>query len=378
MEGLKLKKLMLFLMIASIVLFASISVCSCSYDEKDNRELVARNIIAEKIDNDAYLNSLDSYEENITDTNYSIVAVKTFDSSIFDEIDNVALKSEDTEIKATYSVDYALEENIVKLNCVFKVNEEIVEVDTIIGSTFYNENGEIDAVFVLDGEEFLLSELLSNINVCGWFTKALKFVAKAVCVTAAVAAVVALAPVAVTAMTTAGVAVVVGTTTVGAVVGVSAGAAALVACAAGAVYLAADTAEKYNCSVKSLGLNVSLVEYTDAIKMQIQKQPDNIYVAVPVGKKIFISPFTITETGAIQLLRAGTSYATTGIYTFDSHKAWQLAFDADGALPRGYNHNIAFSFKDAADYHIIVNGVYFKHFHPHYHSNSHSYFGLPL
>ena len=113
---------------------------------------------------------------------------QTIKLSDLEELDEVALSTLDNEeitLKYNYSYDY--ETDLVTLTVVqveTTGDGELIEtiVDTIEGTAFVNEAGEIDAVFDLDGETILLSELqeTGKLNNCGWFKRLFKKVSKAI------------------------------------------------------------------------------------------------------------------------------------------------------------------------------------------------------
>jgi hypothetical protein len=70
-------------------------------------------------------------------------------------------------------------------------DESIIETETFVGAAFYDDNGQLDAVFNIDGEALLMSEMADAgmIDACGWFSKLIKKVVKVVAVVVAVVAV---------------------------------------------------------------------------------------------------------------------------------------------------------------------------------------------
>ncbi len=106
--------------------------------------------------------------------NKSIVNMSNIDISEPDlkEIDNSVIK---------YKIEYYLETNTIKLEVILEQFGESY-VDEIYGSAFYNENEQLDAMFLIDGEIVLLSELeeLAFIENVGWFSRLTKVVASAV------------------------------------------------------------------------------------------------------------------------------------------------------------------------------------------------------
>lgn len=124
---------------------------------------------------------------------------QTIKLSDLEELDEVALSTlDDEELTLKYNYSYDYETDLVTLTVVqveTTGDGELIEtiVDTIEGAAFVNEAGEIDAVFDLDGETILLSELqeTGKLNNCGWFKRLWKKIVVAVVVVVAVAAVAA-------------------------------------------------------------------------------------------------------------------------------------------------------------------------------------------
>lgn len=131
------------------------------------------------------------YDESTKHISFS--GIQSIDSSILDEIDLVSITTDSSkELDLKYSFEYYEEENIFILNVTI-VNVDGGEIlDSVVGVPFLDENKEVDIAFAVEDEVILLSELEENplLQNCGWFTKALKKVAKkaAVIVAAAVVA----------------------------------------------------------------------------------------------------------------------------------------------------------------------------------------------
>lgn len=113
---------------------------------------------------------------------------QTIKLSDLEELDEVALSTlDDEELTLKYNYSYDYETDLVTLTVVqveTTDDGELIEtiVDTIEGTAFVNDAGEIDAVLDLDGETILLSELqeTGKLNNCGWFKNLFKKVSKAV------------------------------------------------------------------------------------------------------------------------------------------------------------------------------------------------------
>lgn len=119
-----------------------------------------------------------NYQEN---NDIEIVASKTFDMSLFDELDLVSLDKTEETVNVQYDIVYDSSEEAVLLTVSFVDNGEVM-IETIPGLVTYNDAGESDVLFVIEGETIWLSELedLSVIDSNGWFSKLIKKVSKKV------------------------------------------------------------------------------------------------------------------------------------------------------------------------------------------------------
>lgn len=239
-----MKKLISYILYMVMFIIGFISLSSC---QRSNLSEEVRTIKLENFDYDKYLSTLDKYSISKRQESVDIEATKTFDKSILCGVNNVSYgEVNDFELKAEYSIRYQIEKNLIYLDCSLTSDNGCVSVETLIGTTFYAEEDEIDAIFLTENGFFYLSDLMniSEVELCGWFSKLVKAVAITACVSAVTVAAVAALPVVLTAFTTTGAVVAVGSTTVGAVIGVSAGSAALLALGSLAVAVGADIIDK--------------------------------------------------------------------------------------------------------------------------------------
>ena len=145
-----------------------------------------------------YMSLLEEFDEKelvIEGNNVKLEAIQYLEEDFFDIIDNVSMEKKFDTGSITYDIDYKGDENVFVLKTIavdVYGNETITETE---GAAFINENNEIDAIFVDEEENVLLSELTGgNVENCGFFSrlkKALKKVAVAVAVVAVAAVVVA-------------------------------------------------------------------------------------------------------------------------------------------------------------------------------------------
>ena len=127
-------------------------------------------------------------EDNVT----TFRGTQALDSEIFEEIDTIS-ENEIEDISncvVSYVFTYDSDNNVVTISAEMENEYGEIEIDTITGVGFINEQGEIDAVMNVEGEGILLSEMreAGMIQNCGWFSKLVKKVAKVVAVTAVVVA----------------------------------------------------------------------------------------------------------------------------------------------------------------------------------------------
>lgn len=287
---------------------------------------------------------------------------QTIKLSDLEELDEVALSTlDDEELTLKYNYSYDYETDLVTLTVVqveTTGDGELIEtiVDTIEGTAFVNEAGEIDAVLDLDGETILLSELqeTGKLNNCGWFKRLWKKIVVAVAVVAAVVAVaavvVATCGAGISACVAAGVGVVAGATS-----STLASTCLTIAMVAAGVSLAATTM----ATIDFEGVNYKLQEYSKVAKQLIKG-----FYYLAIGDKegrMLVSPIRIpTKALAAKAMKVGLS-----IYTPAYLDAEEIATIAGGGMKAIW---------DPAH----QNG-YFAHYHiagrpkP----SSHAFYGVP-
>lgn len=154
-----------------------------------------------EIDHENVLSQFEDSSMTKEDSTTIFVGYQTLNLDEIGELDEVSETNVDnqTQARVKYTYTYNEETNLVTLKAQMEKDNEVV-VDEIVGFAFVNENGEIDAVLDMDGEEMLLSELQSAgmIENCGWFKNLAKKIKKSVVakVVVAVVAVVAVSAVA--------------------------------------------------------------------------------------------------------------------------------------------------------------------------------------
>ena len=143
-----------------------------------------------------YQSLLDEFENSELETNGTLTTFVGYKSLDLAELDGFDLVSEtdieDTKVSVKYNFSYDNQTNLVTLSAELKDELGEIQVDTIKGAAFINEDGEIDAVMNVDGEGILLSEMKNAgmIDNCGWFSRLIKNIVKIAVVAVTVTAVV--------------------------------------------------------------------------------------------------------------------------------------------------------------------------------------------
>ena len=154
-----------------------LSLNACSVVNQKEGKLVTREVKSAEENRQAefdYYNIDDSIKNKV-----SAVAIKSFDSSIFEEIDEVNIDNNKVEVR--YEVELDALENVVVLKAYLnKTNEEIL--DTLKGAVILNDEEKYDVVFNTEDGDIYLSELeKTNIyEECGWFSRLVKTIVKAI------------------------------------------------------------------------------------------------------------------------------------------------------------------------------------------------------
>lgn len=137
---------------------------------------------AQTMDYQSVLDEFDHPVTEIGETTYSFTGSKTIDPSVFEKLDLVSEQQAKEIAKACnvqYSFSYDVATNIVTIAAEMHNEYGELELETMYGLAFTNEQGEIDAVFSLDGEDnILLSEMIDAgmIENTGWFSNLFKAV----------------------------------------------------------------------------------------------------------------------------------------------------------------------------------------------------------
>lgn len=147
------------------------------------------------LDAQSILNEFDEATLTKNGTTTYFEGYKSLDKNLFSQIDYISdTDIEDLNITAVkYCFSYDEETNLVTIQASMRNEENRLEIEQISGVAFINEDGEIDAVMNVDGENILLSEMRDAglIENCGWFKRLIKSIVKVVAVTVVAVAVAA-------------------------------------------------------------------------------------------------------------------------------------------------------------------------------------------
>ena len=324
-----------------------------TFSNKD--EKVVRTVVAD-IDYQALLDtSFDSYNLETKEQSVSLNAQKSF-SVTKEQIDNLGLDNsiEGNNVNVKYDINYDFDSNLIYLTVTFTDFNEIIESETLQGAVFYDENNKIDAVFNVDGEPVLMSEMadMNLVNKCGFFGKLFNVVKKVAKVVAVAATVVAVA------------AVVVSTAGVGAVavagVGASVGAGVIAGSTALGVAVSAATIAAVAAGVFVLADAITVTADVLAdVTRDLERKNEAMYCpAFLVGKSLRIIPVPVKRSQAVEPIKAGQNF-----WTITSMWARDLAVAASGG---------------ASEMECHAGVGYYRHYHLLGHVGGHSFFGTPI
>lgn len=144
----------------------------------------------------------DYYEQEVTDNFSKATAFKNIKGAEISGIENASFNNNE-ELRTAYDVEYDYESEMVYLTIsIFDSNEDLVSVQCMEAYPIVSEEGEIDALFEIDGKNIYMSEILSGSNEnCFFFSLAMSLLAAKIVAATIVAAKVV---VAVTAVVTVG------------------------------------------------------------------------------------------------------------------------------------------------------------------------------
>ena len=190
----KLLKIISTISLVFVMMLSPIIVQSLT-SKQDGENLVVQtrtiNATGQSLDLESAFNGYEDPKLETDGVLTTFEGVKSFTLSDFADLDLVADSNvEEESIRVRYHYSFDNDTGIVTLSALNDDDNEDV-IDELVGVAFWNENGEIDAMFDIDGETILLSEMqdMGLIENCGLFSKILK-AAVAVVAVAAVAAVV--------------------------------------------------------------------------------------------------------------------------------------------------------------------------------------------
>lgn len=168
-------------LILSCVLLFAVVVINNNTNTTVNADAKVRTVELSNdyFDDQSIFDDFDEHELQTDESGFELVAKKSFDMSLFSEMDLVGLDETEDSVTVRYEVQYIESEDGVLLTVTIEGNEEIPVVETIPGLLTYNVAGEPDVMFVVDGEYLWLSELndaglVDNVGLFSWLKKAIK------------------------------------------------------------------------------------------------------------------------------------------------------------------------------------------------------------
>lgn len=264
------KKLHIITLSLILAVICSAFYCLTYYQKPIPTQIATRNIEVSRnaIDYEAYFEQFDSVNFVPDGKLSTLNLVQTVDEDFLSEINN---NSSTTHYKGEvcYDIDYDHDNGKVHLNATLYLDDEgNCLFEKVEGVACWNENiKDIDIVFEAEDEIVFLSDLNEDINNCGWFKKALKFVKKnavAIVATVAVVAVVATVVVAAPALVAAATATIsVGGGAAGLTGGISAGLVAAGSAIASSTLVTATVAAAVVTAGVAIGADIvdNIIEY---------------------------------------------------------------------------------------------------------------------
>ncbi|MBO7527815.1 MAG: hypothetical protein J6T74_08020 [Clostridia bacterium] len=362
-----MKKKKLFSLITTLTLALVLFLTPCLIKINETSQTVRTTSIEITRQEVDYQSVLDEFENAALETEGSLTTFVGYKSINITELNGLDLVSEtdvdkNTEVSVKYNFSYDSETNIVTLSAELIDELGEIQIDTITGIAFINEYGEIDAVMNIDGEGILLSEMKDAglIANCGWFSKLIKKVVKAVAVVAAVVAavavtaavVIATAGAAAPAVVAAGVGITAGTSLATTAI---ASTCLTVAMVAAGISLASTLVAELNFE----GVNYKLEEYSKVAKELLK---GFYYLAIGDSEgRMLISPIRLPSVALASLaMKTGLS-----VYSPDSLEAYAAAqLAGDGLAP-------------------VLDPAHKDGYFAHYHAfgrprpSSHAFYGVP-
>lgn len=134
----------------------------------------------------------DYYEETVTDTYSRITAFKNIKGDEVSGIENVNIQQEET-LRTAYDVEYNYDAEMIYLTIsLFDEDDNFVSAQCMEAYPIVMDNGEVDALFEIDGKNVYLSEILNGSNEnCFFFSIAMSLLAAKIVAAAIVVAKVA-------------------------------------------------------------------------------------------------------------------------------------------------------------------------------------------
>lgn len=395
-----------------IILISILLVIICSafysmiyYQKPAKTQIETRNIEVSKnaIDYEAYFERFDSVSF-VPDTKLSTLnLVQMIDEEFLSEINNSS-STNHYKGEICYDIEYDHENGKVYLNATLYLDDDgNCLFEKVEGLACWNDNiNDIDVVFEADNDIIFLSDLNEDINNCGWFRKALKFVKKhavAIAITAAAVAVVATVAVAAPAFVAAATAAIsTGGGTVGLAGGIGAGligagsaiasstlvstAVAVAAVATGAVVsaiiiepIAEDIEQVIDKTTGKIleiiykGIHYASSLLTATVVSMLAKDAYFIALADPTDGTMYYCPIAIDKNFAVSIMATNT---IVSVYTYHEYNARSVAQQAGDNMSPIWERHHAYGYFD--HYHLGNLSVKGE---SHQDCRSHAFYGLP-
>lgn len=123
------KKITVLTSLVLTFVLAIVGIFSINYNNSGNNQLVRSVVLSSKeIDYDAFFNDFDDSTLNVNESKNEVtfVGVKSYDKSMFKEIDFVSISPDDEELSIEYSFNCSADENKYLLSVIADVEDGVI------------------------------------------------------------------------------------------------------------------------------------------------------------------------------------------------------------------------------------------------------------
>lgn len=116
------------------------------------------------IDNENLFADFENVESSVVDNVYTFTATKRIDYASSSNVDKISVLEDEIHYDEYEEIEYSVTCDISTSNVTltaYMVDDDEPIIDTLYGSVYYDEDGDVDVVFSLDDELFSVRELLS-------------------------------------------------------------------------------------------------------------------------------------------------------------------------------------------------------------------------